>query len=409
MATVTPVLWIWRPRANGECTIRLRVEANGENKAISIGHSVAAKYWLKGKKRVRSTHPLAAELNRLISDQAYKLERIIFELEDEGTFLTPSLIIERFIKGKPERDPDFFLLCEQRIEELRRLGKVHSSRRYESILQKLKRFLKSNSLPTSKVTPALIRSYKVHLIDDLGNRTSTVSSNIRALRAMYRIFSQSGIIKNDIDPFATVKISEAVVSKSYLSPEDIMNMLGVKVDNKRDHVARLAFGFSFFTGGTRFGDVCRLQSNNIIRDDPKKPMLVYQVSKTNTTKNIPFADPARVCVMRVKGKLPEFYLFPFLEGYSISNPEQERRAIGSQNASVNASLKRVAEAAGIDINVTFHMARHSFADMARKQNYPLYDISKMMGHSSVGSTERYIRSWDHAAVEGIAELFPNRK
>ena len=42
----------------------------------------------------------------------------------------------------------------------------------------------------------------------------------------------------------------------------------------------------------------------------------------------------------------------------------------------------------------FHMARHSFANIARQKNANVYDISKALGHSSLKITESYLSKFD---------------
>ncbi|MBK7638425.1 MAG: tyrosine-type recombinase/integrase [Saprospiraceae bacterium] len=51
--------------------------------------------------------------------------------------------------------------------------------------------------------------------------------------------------------------------------------------------------------------------------------------------------------------------------------------------------------------LTSHIARHSFADIARKKGISVYDISKALGHSSIAITEKYLASLDDGAVTDV--------
>lgn len=44
--------------------------------------------------------------------------------------------------------------------------------------------------------------------------------------------------------------------------------------------------------------------------------------------------------------------------------------------------------------MSFHTAQHSFSDLARRSEADLYSISKILGHSSLKMTEKYLASLD---------------
>ncbi|RME52937.1 MAG: site-specific integrase, partial [Caldilineae bacterium] len=59
--------------------------------------------------------------------------------------------------------------------------------------------------------------------------------------------------------------------------------------------------------------------------------------------------------------------------------------------------------AGIDKHLSFHVSRHSFADMARTKGMDLYSISKALGHANVRVTERYLKGFDAGALDEAME------
>ena len=73
---------------------------------------------------------------------------------------------------------------------------------------------------------------------------------------------------------------------------------------------------------------------------------------------------------------------------NVVNQVELRRRINSRNVVVNGELKRLAELAGLQPEgLTFHVARHSFADYARRQSGDLYAVSKTLGHNSLQVTQ----------------------
>ena len=59
------------------------------------------------------------------------------------------------------------------------------------------------------------------------------------------------------------------------------------------------------------------------------------------------------------------------------------------NTQYNLRLKLVADYAGLDKNLTTHMARHTFATLALTKGVQFKAVSKMLGHSSLKTTEEY--------------------
>ncbi len=68
---------------------------------------------------------------------------------------------------------------------------------------------------------------------------------------------------------------------------------------------------------------------------------------------------------------------------------------------LKAISKRVT-AAGTPMpeKLTFHIARHSWADLARKSGRDVYEISRGLAHSGLGITERYLAKGGGDVVDG---------
>ncbi len=59
---------------------------------------------------------------------------------------------------------------------------------------------------------------------------------------------------------------------------------------------------------------------------------------------------------------------------------------------LNAYLKEIADICGISKNMTFHLARHTFATLVTLTNgVPIESVSKMLGHSKISTTQIYAK------------------
>lgn len=75
------------------------------------------------------------------------------------------------------------------------------------------------------------------------------------------------------------------------------------------------------------------------------------------------------------------------------------------NQKLNGYLKEIAEICGIKKNLTFHLARHTFATTVTLSNgVPIETVSKMLGHSSLITTQIYARIVDKKISEDMNRL-----
>ena len=118
--------------------------------------------------------------------------------------------------------------------------------------------------------------------------------------------------------------------------------------------------------------------------------------------SIPLPEPA-LAIVEAYSKSEREYLFPFLKAGDEANSVKLRRRISSRNVVVNQNLKKLAKIAEIeDEGLSFHVARHSFADYARRQSGDLYAVSKSLGHASLQVTQNNLNSFDKDAVDKLA-------
>ena len=75
------------------------------------------------------------------------------------------------------------------------------------------------------------------------------------------------------------------------------------------------------------------------------------------------------------------------------------------NEKLNLYLKEIADACGITKNLTFHMARHTFATTVTLSNgVPIETVSKLLGHSKIASTQIYARVVERKVSDDMQKL-----
>jgi len=78
---------------------------------------------------------------------------------------------------------------------------------------------------------------------------------------------------------------------------------------------------------------------------------------------------------------------------------------GMSNQKLNSYLKEVADLCGIEKNLTFHLARHTFATTVTLSNgVPIESVSKMLGHSRISTTQVYAKVVERKVSEDMQVL-----
>lgn len=64
------------------------------------------------------------------------------------------------------------------------------------------------------------------------------------------------------------------------------------------------------------------------------------------------------------------------------------------NQKMNAYLKEIGDTCGINKELTFHLARHTFATLTLSKGVSIESVSKMLGHTNIRTTQIYARITD---------------
>ncbi|MCX6312611.1 MAG: tyrosine-type recombinase/integrase [Bacteroidetes bacterium] len=160
---------------------------------------------------------------------------------------------------------------------------------------------------------------------------------------------------------------------------------------------------SFYCAGIRAEDLLTLKVKNIVLG-----RLVYQMNKTGKLKSIKVTPKIQTILDNFisKKSKPNDYIFPFMPDYADQlepHGKEFKCIISSRTAQMNKHLKDIATKAKIEKKITNHIARHSFANVARKKTNDIHAIKSALGHSSTKITELYLDSFDEEGLDSMME------
>ena len=150
-----------------------------------------------------------------------------------------------------------------------------------------------------------------------------------------------------------------------------------------------------YTAGSRISDIILLTWDNI-----RGGRADFTQIKSNTHQDIQLPQAALdiIALYRKEGR---GYVFPYLESENTSTKKLRGEALDRVRAKINKQLREIQSMTGIQKHLTSHVARHTFADLARKEGVPVYLISKALGHKSLKQTEAYLASFDTKGVDDM--------
>lgn len=171
--------------------------------------------------------------------------------------------------------------------------------------------------------------------------------------------------------------------REYLTSEELMRFLSVEPATETERQVQIAFGFSCMTG-LRLGDVRRLRWGDI------KPMgdgLAVSIVQQKTGS--PVTVPLNGLALSLLPPRPE------------NDDENVFRLLG-KSGKVTKYVRSIRDKAGITgKDLTFHCSRHTAATLVISAGAELYSVSKILGHSSITSTQVYAKVNLEKKIEAV--------
>ncbi len=294
--------------------------------------------------------------------------------------------------GDEKDKRDFFEFAEDVRDDFKRRGKYQRWKNYGTVLNKVRDYWSEEELEFKNITVTFLRKLETFLMDDYGNKPNTVKNNMKKIRKLFNDAIREGLVSRELYPFRDYTMPSNPVQKAKLSTDEIKQLEQVETEKgTRLYDTQNIFLFAYYCRGMRFRDVVNLKWANI-----KEDRLNYVMSKSGKRISLKLIPQALEILNNYKpeGKVKkDYFIFPFLDhrkDYSDSTYYEGQ--VSSKNALVNKYLKKLQNKASIDENISFHIARHSFAQLANEQELRLNEIQELLGHSDVKTTMKYLKT-----------------
>ena len=312
---------------------------------------------------------------------------VIEQLEASGKRYTADEVIMAFQRKAGNHSLVNFM--QGVIAGLQRMGKQRTCETYRATLRSFMQFRENKDVLWSEVDSELMLMYEAHLHNKGLARNST-SFYMRILRAVYKRAVEKELTA-DRNPFKHVYTGVDKTVKRAIPLKAVRHIKHLDLSFKPAlEFARDLFMFSFYTRGMSFIDIAYLKKKDLANG-----VLTYRRRKTGQQLFIRWEK----CMQEIVDKYPTTADSPYLLPIIVPMGKDERMQYKTMLHKTNKALKKVAALAGIPVQLTMYVARHSWASAAKNKNIPISVISEGMGHDSEMTTQIYLASLDTAVVD----------
>jgi len=383
--------------ADGTAPVYLRITIDGQRIEISSKRQVIPSKWSTAAQKLTGSGDHARSLNdylKTLEHQVYEAHQLMLNSKKPPTAAN----LKSLLLGKEEISTDKMLvpIFEHHNNQVKALlGKEFSKGtydRYQTSLKHTKDFLmwqyKISDIAITRIDHEFVMAYDFYLRSERSCNNNSTVKYLKNFKKIILICLANGWL--DKDPFSKYKPKVKEVKRDFLNAQELANMATKKLASERTSQVRDIFLFSCYTG-LAYADVKKLKRSEIVIGVDGSEWIATSRQKTDTASSIPLLPQAIQLMNKYKDHpqcANDGLLLPVLS-----------------NQKMNSYLKEIADACGITKELTYHIARHTFATTVTLANgVSIESVSKMLGHTNIKTTQHYARILDMKVGEDMNAL-----
>jgi len=384
-----------KTNANGQTPIYIRLTIDGERTEFSSKKFIEKGKWSSELAKMKGTTEEARSINSYLDMMRSKVlgaEMTLLHKEEPVTVEN----VKSIISGIYKNHRTLVTVFQDHNNKMRELvGKQYARgtlQRFEVTLNHIQNFLswKNNDddIALIKIDHAFITDFEFYLRSVKVCSNNTAVKYVRNFRKIINICLNNDWLEKN--PFSKYEGKVYEVDKEFLTEEEIQKIYSKKFMNKRLEQVRDIFIFCCFTG-LAYIDVQQLRKDHLGIGIDGNKWIFKNRQKTDTRSKIPLLPVAEELIQK------------YAEHPKCLNEDRILPVLSNQK--MNSYLKEIGDVCGIQKEITFHMARHSFATSVTLTNgVPIESVSKMLGHKSLRTTQHYAKIVDKRVSDDMAIL-----
>jgi site-specific recombinase XerD len=381
-----------------EATLYVRVSLNKEVVEKSLGIKLPVTNWNNVEVSIINDPVLEFTFQQRYKEFQQKVSGAFFILTQTDAALTLKEIIDTAFGMQRPLSHSLFGTFENLLLSMRKLKGIEVTQaniqKHQVCYRHLKFFIQTkfrcSDIPFSRINREFIDGLVLYLKTEGSNGHNSAMKILQIFKKVYKIAVDNRWVTHNA--FNGYRISLKEVERGYLIQEEIDKLLVKHFPIPRLELTKNLFIFSCYTG-LAYIDVSNLKRKHIeLKYAGNNRIIKIKRAKTGVESIIPLFRPAEDIIHKWN---------PNWEKLSA----EENLLPKLSNQKLNSYLKEVADICGITKNLTFHIARHTFATtITLGNNVPVETVSKMLGHSKIAMTQKYAKVTEIKIERDTAEL-----
>lgn len=278
--------------------------------------------------------------------------------------------------------------------EVERHASPETIRNYRSDLHQLASYLRqaaptARARPVHRVTADHLRGY-LHWLDRKREKPSSIARKLACIRSFYRFLVREGAATNPAEDIRSPKQPKPL--PRVLSKEDASALMEFPTEDTPMALRDRALLETLYSTGARVGEAVGLNLGDLHDDEG----LVYLRGKGRKERVVPIGEVAIQAIRRYRAALP-----PAVAGQRPSSPLFLNHR--GKRLTTRSVARMVARYSGRLTGgpVSPHALRHSYATHLLDEGADLRAIQELLGHASLGTTQRYT----HLAADHLMAVY----
>jgi len=401
-STFTIIFFTRKSRRNPkQLSIYVRITVNGKRSEMSLKRSIEQNQWDSTKNRGKGNSETTRILNAYLDGVYNKLLQCHKELIEEDKVLSSDAIKSRYL-GEDDNSKTLKELIAYHNGNMIHVLKVGTMKNYYTTERYLQKFLRKK-----RIKDIYLKQLNFRFITDFEHYLRTYKNSKKQL-----MLSNNGVMKHlerfkkminlaiklewmHKNPFSQFQLKYDKYDRAYLNERELELLENTEFKSERLQKIKDCFVFSCYTG-LSYIDVKELTESNIVKGIDNNNWIYTKREKTDEQVKVPILPKA----------------WSIIEKYrNIQETDFTSNVLPiSSNQKTNAYLKEIVESCGIQKNISFHVARHTFATTVMLSNgVPIETVSKLLGHTKLSTTQIYARVVETKISEDISNLLERFK
>lgn len=403
-STLGVIFFTRKKRNNPEILdIYVRITVNKQRAEFSIKRDIAVCNWDIFRCRAKEIDHNHILLNTYLDDVHAEVLNAHKQLHSERKIITAKGIKLRYF-GEDEQRMTLMKAVEYHNQNINNELRSGTLKNYFSTENYLRQFLqeknKTDDIYLIQLNYRFIVNFENYIRTFKPKKKRRTCTNNGVMKHMSRLMK---IVNMSIrmewlekDPFKNYKLRFVKNERDYLTERELELLEETSFMTTGLQIVKDIFLFSCYTG-LSYIDIKELNPNQILVGIDGNKWIHTKRTKTNEQLKIPLLPKAK----------------EILEKYKNEIAVSDKLLPVYSNQKMNKNLKEIAKVCGIHKNITFHVARHTFATTVTLSNgVPIETVSKLLGHTKLTTTQIYARVLQKKVGEDmqtLMNLFEERK